>query len=513
MADMQRRNFLRNASLGSAAFAAASIVNAGQVGSVCDIPTSWDEEFDVVVIGTGFAGLAAAIEAKRGGLSVTVLEKMPTPGGNSIINGGKMSATGCPQQKLHKIEDSVDQWIDDTLKAGSYMNDIEKVRFVGERMLSNYEWTVNDLKVEWQPEAISQDGGHAVPRSVTTKIGSGAGIVQQELAKLAELGVKPRMRCYVERLIRDPKTGEMLGVQIREGYRFPKATSGKVKTIRAKRAVVAAWGGFGADTAYRAQHDPRLKPELQTTNQPGATGELWREAAAIGVSLVQVDWIQCYPCNSPREKGMGIAWQFSQNAAAQFGVWVSSEGKRFINELANRKVRADAIFELQSKGLRAWAITNEAGCASLEQARPGYLKHAVELGVLDRYDSLEALAKGIGVDPKTLQASVDEVNETIRKGNDPYQGRYIDKEFKEMKQGPWFVAEMSPKVHHCMGGIKTTPEGQAIDVLTDKPIKGLWACGEASAGTHGAVRLGCNAILDCLVTGRTVGLALAGKKA
>ena len=67
---------------------------------------SWDETYDIVVIGSGFAGLAAAIEARQAGASVIVLEKMRTPGGNSIINGGIMGVPGTPMQKKEGLEDS-----------------------------------------------------------------------------------------------------------------------------------------------------------------------------------------------------------------------------------------------------------------------------------------------------------------------------------------------------------------------------------------------------------------------
>lgn len=55
---------------------------------------------------------------------------------------------------------------------------------------------------------------------------------------------------------------------------------------------------------YRMKHDPKLTDKFDTTNQPGATSELWREASRIGGNLIQADWIQCGPWNSPEEKGM-----------------------------------------------------------------------------------------------------------------------------------------------------------------------------------------------------------------
>ena len=170
MENTSRRSFIKGSMAGAVAVASGSFASA----AVAQQPKTWDETVDVIVIGSGFAGLAAAIEAKKAGANVVVLEKMPTAGGNSIINGGILTATGCPQQKMHKIQDSKELLEKDILVAGNYMNDPKKVRQMVDRVLSNYEWTVNELGVEYLPDAIGQEGGHSVPRYVTTKIGSGA---------------------------------------------------------------------------------------------------------------------------------------------------------------------------------------------------------------------------------------------------------------------------------------------------------------------------------------------------
>ena len=154
-----------------------------------------------------------------------------------------------------------------------------------------------------------------------------------------ELGVEVRLRAYVEHIIRDDK-GRVVGLEVREGYRFPKKDSGKVKFIAARKGVVLCYGGFSADVKFRQMHDPKLTDKFSTTNQPGATGELWRETYNIGCAQIQNDWIQCGPWSNPKEKGMGIGWTFTQSAAAEYGLWVNTKGQRFVNELANRKVRA-----------------------------------------------------------------------------------------------------------------------------------------------------------------------------
>ena len=144
MLDLNRRSLIK----GSVAAGVTALFGTAAQAST-KVPAKWDETHDVVVIGSGFAGLAAAIEAKKAGADTVVLEKMPTAGGNSIINGGILTATGCPQQLKHGIKDSPELLASDMLAAGLYMNQPEKVKLVAKSALSNYEWTVKELGVEY----------------------------------------------------------------------------------------------------------------------------------------------------------------------------------------------------------------------------------------------------------------------------------------------------------------------------------------------------------------------------
>ena len=258
------------------------------------IPEKWDEEFDVVVIGSGFVGLAAAIEAKLAGKSVAVFEKMRNPGGNSIINGGIPGVPGTPMQKKEGIDDSPELMMEDMLREGLGLNHPDKVRKLCEEALPTWQWTIDELGVEWNRDRVSQGGGHSVPRCSIIKNGSGSGIVLKEIEKLKTLGVPIRTRVLMERIIRDAD-GRVKGVMVREGYRFPNKDSGKTKFLKAKRGLVLAHGGFGADIPYRTIFDPKLTAEIGTTCQPGATSEAWREADRIGCQMIQTDWIQCAP--------------------------------------------------------------------------------------------------------------------------------------------------------------------------------------------------------------------------
>ena len=510
MTDLNRRHFL---AAGAAATAGAMLSGPAQAAAPKDpMPAKWDETYDVVVIGSGFAGLAAAIEAKAAGSTVAVLEKMPTYGGNSIINGGILSVPGNAPQKALGVKDSPQLLAEDIIREGQGLNYPEKVKLMAREAYPTWEWTVKTLGVEYM-DKVGQEGGHSVPRFLYTKNGSGSAIVQKEVDYLAKQGVKVRTRCYVETIIRDAD-GRVKGLKVRDGHRFPKADSGKVKYIKASKAVVLCYGGFGADVKFRTKYDPKLTAKFDTTNQPGATSELWRETARIGCTQIQQDWIQCGPWNSPEEKGMGIALYFAQGAAATRGLWVDcATGKRFVNELANRKVRADAVINLNNEGHKCIALADTSATDAWKVARPGMLEKELTAGVVHKADTLEDVAKMNNIPLAALKKSVDDYNKALAAKSGDEMGRTFFPKAQPMAKGPWYFSYLSPKVHHCMGGLQTDIQGRVIGIVDDQPIPGLFAAGESTGGVHGAVRLGSCATLDCLVNGRIAGKAAAAEKA
>ena len=495
---ISRRSLLKSSLGGIGLFAGAQSVMAAT--------PQWDETVDVIVVGSGFAGLMAAYMAKKAGCEVVILEKMPSAGGNSIINGGIMGVPGTEIQKVKGIKDSPEQMAQDMLKAGLYMNYPEKVKALTEEALPAYNVLVNELGVEFSDTILKHEGGHSVPRSCYLKNGSGSGIVTKQLEALKKLGVKPRVRCCMEKIILNDK-GEVEGLQVREGYRFPRENSGKVKMIRAKKGVVLAYGGFGADPQYRVIFDPKLGEKFQSTNQPGATGQAWRVAAQAGVQMTQEDWIQCLPYTSPDEKGFGLGWAWAGHTQA-YGFWIdAATGERFVNELADRKIRSDAIMVRANQGHECLSVGDKK-CEELFQViRPGWTQRILKNKVCMRYDTLEEMAKAHNIPLDKLKQTIAEVNKSVETKVDPL-GRRVNADLKPQTEGPWYVTRLLPKVHHCMGGILTTPKAEVVSV-TGKVIPGLYAAGEATGGVHGAVRLGSCAITDCIANGMIAGREVA----
>jgi flavocytochrome c len=504
--ELSRRRFLKTTA-GAATLAGVAAGGLGLSAAKADaavMPKKWHATFDVVVIGSGFAGLAAAYEAKKAGASVVILEKMKTPGGNSIINGGVVSAAGSPLEEKQGIKDSPDLLLKDMLEAGLHLNHKELARIVAERSNETVQWTISELGVKYK-DFLTHEGGHSVPRMYNTYNQSGSAIVLQQLAKLKELGLEVRTQTLLTKLLRD-QDGRVKGVEVKEGYSFPKGETGKVKFIKARKAVVLATGGFGNDVAFRTIQDPRLTAEVDSTNQQGATSEALREALRVGATPVQLSWIQLGPWGCPDEKGFGIGPFFGQLAGAMYGLWIDTQtGKRFVNELADRKIRADALLKVGNKCI---CFTDSEGVKKISEMMPKFL----ERGVAKSYDTLEALAAAYNVPVEPLKGEVVKYNEAVAKGKDEEWGRYIQKDAKPISTPPFYAMRLTPKVHHCMGGLAMNPKAQALDVATLKPIPGLYCAGEVSGGVHGAVRLGSCATLDCLIFGRIAGQNAAEEK-
>ena len=506
MGGIDRRDFIKGAAAGTVGLAAATLLSSSAYAEplAADRVKKWDDTADVVIIGSGFAALAAAIEAKNAGAKVLVIEKMPLAGGNSIINGGDFAAAGSKMQKAEGIEDSPELMLKDMLKAGLYLNHVEKARIVAEQSNEALEWCMNYLGARFS--SVGFHGGHSVKRAVHTINGSGSELVNKMLAKAKELGIPIQTRTKVLRFIKT-KEGRIVGVEALKGYRFPEEKSGKFAYLKARRAVVHASGGFARDLRLRLIHDPRLNDKFDSTNQPGATGEALLAACIAGAMDVQMDWIQLGPWTSPDEKGFGYVPFFCERLVGYAPMINPKTGKRFFKETGNRKERADAIILIGDPVI----IFGDSYTVPKQVYPPDALEAGMNNGSIKKFESLEELAKHYNI---PLQPFLDEVarwNSFVEKRKDDDFDCMIFPDSKPTTTPPFYAARLWPKIHHCMGGLVTDTKCQVIG-FDFKPIKGLYAAGEVTGGVHGAVRLGGCAMADCVVNGRIAGKNAAAEK-
>ena len=150
---VSRRSFITGAAaagvlatLGLAGCAPQDKQTASAATSGAD--TKWDEECDVLVVGSGYTGLAAALEAKNAGADVKAIEKTARVGGNSALAAGDFAVCNSSVQKREGVQDSVEQYVDDMMVAGLYLNDKEKCRVIAEKSNETWEWTI-EMGATW----------------------------------------------------------------------------------------------------------------------------------------------------------------------------------------------------------------------------------------------------------------------------------------------------------------------------------------------------------------------------
>ena len=512
---ISRRDLLKLSMAGVGALALGA-VNA-QASAVDAKDVKFDEEWDVIIIGSGFAGLAAGLKAAQKGSKVLILEKMGRIGGNSVINGGGMAVANNPVQAKTNIKDSKELFIADCLKAGLGINHTELLETLVDRGMDAYNFLVEN-GVQFK-EHCAHFGGHSVARSMLTTNDSGSGYIQPMLEKFEgfkDKGCELRRRAKFDDFVMDGE--RVAGVVIREEYKFDtnlysddlENTSGTKKTLKAKKGVVLAAGGFCRDKFYRKLQDPRIPDDVDSTNHAGATAGVLLKAFEIGAYPVQVDWIQFGPWASPDEKGFGTAPILTQQGTFKYGIAVDVRtGKRFMNELADRKTRADAEFKILREDPKAYPITFADTKMAFKDLSEEVISKGMASGkVVGECATLDDIAKKYGVPADALKETVKKYNEGVRAKKDEL-GKQESALSEINEAGPFYVIRLSPKPHHTMGGLKINEKAEVLSSKTNKPIPGLFAAGEITGGTHGASRLGTVAITDCIVFGMIAGENLA----
>ena len=436
--------------------------------------------YDVVIIGSGGAGLTAAIQAHELGLNPVILEKMPKIGGNTTRASSGMNAAETNVQLHHHIVDSFGDFYGETLKGGGGMNNQALLKFFTEHSALAIDWLADHgIKLD----ELTITGGMSVMRthrpSSMAPIG---GFLVTELLKQVAADQLPLFTdVKVDELV--VEAGKISGV---------KATTPDGAVTITAGAVLLATGGFGANKTLLGQYRDDLK-NYQTTNQPGATGDGILLAQAIGAKLVDMDQVQVHPTV---QQDTDHAYLIGEAVRGEGAILVDNQGARFVNELDTRKNVTAAIDQLGGTG--AYLIFDR-GIRDRVKAVEFY----DHIGLVKTGTDLETLATATGLDAATLKQTVADWNQAVANHNDAAFNRTTGMD-RDIAAGPFYSIHIAPAVHYTMGGIAINPATQVLN-QDERPIAGLFAAGEVVGGLHGNNRIGGNSIAETVIFGRQAG--------
>ncbi|MFC5630521.1 MULTISPECIES: flavocytochrome c [Streptococcus] len=448
-------------------------------------PKELKDSYDVVVIGSGGAGMSAAIAAKQGGASVAIFEKMPVIGGNTSKSSGGMNASETKFQKEQNIDDTNDLFYEESLKGGKGTNDPELLRYMVDNSAEAIDW-LDSIGITLSD--ISFSGGFSKARIHRPADGSAVGgyLVNGLYNNLVENKIPIFVNADVTEIIE--KDGVAAGIKV--------TVEGKGKTISAK-AVVDAAGGFGANMDMITELKSELKGYV-TTNHEGATGDGIELAKKLGAATVQLEQIQIHP-TVYQEEGKE-PFLVSEAIRGEGAILVNAQGKRFYTEMETRDNVSAAINKLPEQ--YAYVVFDQ-GLREHSKSIDTY----EEKGMTVKAETVEELAKAIDVDAANLKTTVENWNKYVADKNDPEFGRKTGMD-RDMSKAPYYAIKVSPGIHHTMGGLKINTNTEVLKE-DGSAIPGLYAAGEVTGGVHGNNRMGGNAVADIVIFGRQAGTKAA----
>ncbi|CAG0946669.1 fumarate reductase flavoprotein subunit [Gammaproteobacteria bacterium] len=465
--------------------AALAIVTALAV-TACQPADPVAADADVIVVGAGIAGLAAALEAESHGARVLVIEANSVAGGHAVRAGG-FALVDTPLQRSRGYHDSPDIAYRDLMAWGEDADPWWVRFYVDNSREQVYDWlTAMGVKftvVVPAPQA-------SVPRFHFTRGAAVNAVVPMIREALARPRIEFLWNTEVTEILR--RDGRIAGV------RTERSRSGGRRLYHAP-AVILATGGFQSnlDLVRRSwRRDLPAPARLLIGAGQYATGSGLRLVEPFGAALTRMDhqvtFVNGLP--DPRDPGGGHGL-LTQNPAA---IWVDATGRRFTNEAASSKVTDRAV--LRQSPATHWLVFDATGARQLTIRGAAWLSaKTIEEEILDnptlvsRADDIAALAAAAGLPPDALVETVQRFNRFVDQGMDTDFGR-IGPGMSEapppaLRQPPYYAIQLFPMTRKSMGGLEIDHETRVLGGA-GQVIRGLFAAGEATGvaginGSHG----------------------------
>lgn len=475
------------------------------------LPKQWNKEADIVIVGFGGAGAAAAIDAHDAGAKVLMLEKAPEgeEGGNTKVAG---------QGYLH---------VDNTDKAVTYLNAMcgyfkvpqDMARVWAEEVAKNNAWvtSIGGDPQEHQHPPVGIEFPELPGSDCVHKYHHGDLLGYSKTWEFFEQSVKKRkIEVLYEtpgmELVQDGITREILGIKA-----FPKGSDPIY--VKARKAVILTCGGFENNQEMIRNYLPGL-PYCYTTGSPWNEGDGVRMGLMVGADLWHMNnyagpsmglkvpeyktTFSLTPLHFSHEQAGGMicvgpdAGRFCDEKLRtmhgkikKYGKWVPTPVPCPMHMIFDHGVFSSGPL-YDKKPVSGWGRIVERYDWSednVAELKRGWIKSGASIG---------ELAKLIGLEPKNLEASVKRWNENCAGGSDPDFGR--KRMLAPLSQGPYYAVELVPSMLNTQGGPRRNAKAQIVRP-DDTPIPRLYSAGELGS-IYSYMYQGTGNIGECFAFGR-----------
>jgi 3-oxosteroid 1-dehydrogenase len=532
-------------------------------------------EVDVVVLGSGAAGLSGALRAALLGDTAVVLEKSGVWGGSAAMSAGavwvpnnaKMSEVGIadsdedawayldavtegkvPAEDRRAFLDGANRMVEilerDTgvkfdpvreypdydgfqpgAKAGG--RPLEPLPFdgnllgedfatlhpcyPGELIFDRFMMRIAEARALMQPGVKPKLGllaglGRFALRSRSRRrwqgrdpyLTLGQALTARLRAELKARDVPVRLNITVQRLL--AANGRVVGVELATG-----------ETIRARKGVLVATGGFERNNDMRKRYQPLPVDAGWTVGHEGNTGDGLALAEQVGAGLDTAMMHNCWWSPAVLPPGQPTAWVLVIEKSLPFSFFVDREGRRFVNEASNYNNIGQSMYKAQAetgKAIPAWMIFDAKYRKKfpIGPVKPGMLQPDRRIpsplrpgdGWLHKADSLDALAAEIGIPASNLAATVQRFNGFAVQGQDPdfHRGETLnDLHYSDpvvtpnpslgpIDTAPFYAVEVFPGDLGTKAGLRTDTSARVLDA-DGVAIPGLYAAGNVTSSVMG----------------------------
>jgi fumarate reductase flavoprotein subunit len=428
---------------------------------------------DVIIVGAGGAGMAAAIHAAKAGASVIILEKSSVVGGNTLPAQAGINALVAGDAAdinafiMTQTNDLADP-------------DLVKYMVVNSKLM--LEWLKTDIGMVFNTPTGTGRMYQPADGSIFAET-----VIPKLYADIVSKGVNVLFNMRATTLIKEG--GRITGV---------KATDTKGNELEFKgNAVILATGGFGQDNAWVTRLRPEYKDWITSEIAP-ATGDGLVMAQAIDAVVVDLDQMQ--HSTAPLEWTTHAMILGATRNGMNY-IIVNNDGKRFISE-------TETIYQqnvIDQPGHFAYFVFDQTGM----NIRP-LLQTYFDRGIVSKGSSAGELAKNLGIDGDDFELAVTGWN-AVCQGNaiDGFERAPTTEQQTQMfNTPPYYAIKFSFGLHYFMGGLKINTDTQVINT-SGQVIPGLYAAGEVTGGVHGNRRVDGSALTDTFVFGRQAGIQAA----